>query len=389
MAAERLATAGATVTVYEQMASVGRKFLLAGRGGLNLTHSEPTDQLIERYGNAAPRLRAAIEAFDTEALRAWAADLGEATFVGTSGRVFPEHMRATPLLRAWLARLNDLGVMFRMRTRWTDLRSANGRIALSFVDTRTNADSRVEVDGVVLALGGASWPGTGSDGQWCPALAASGVQLAAFRPANCGFRTTWSDVFVERFAGSPLKNVRLAIGQSSAQGDGIVTASGVEGGAFYAVGAAIRDTIKTQGHALVTVDLRPDLAVSQLNARLGRTRSSDSIASQLRKVGLVPVEIGLLREATANALPHDQAALSALIKAVPLQLTGVMPIERAISTAGGIRLAELDEDFMLRRLPGVFAVGEMLDWEAPTGGYLLQATFSSAVAAANGLLRRL
>jgi len=389
MAAEQLARSGSSVTVFEQMLSVGRKFLLAGRGGLNLTHSEPTEQLVERYGSASSRVGPAVARFDAAALRAWAESLGEPTFVGSSGRVFPESFRATPLLRAWLARLASLGVVIRTRHRWlgVELRH-DGRLEVSVAD-QDGVESVVVADAVVLAMGGASWPKVGSDGAWTSALSAAGVGLAPFRPANCGFVSAWTEVFRRRFAGAPLKNVELSAGGRSVRGEGVVTETGVEGGVFYALGSTIRDLIELEGEVVVHLDLRPDLSAEQVAERLARRRPKDSATTAFRKAGITPVGIGLLREATANELPSDPVDLAALVKATPLRLVGAEAVERSISTAGGVCLDEVDERFMLRRLPGVFVIGEMLDWEAPTGGYLLQATFSTAVAAAAGVLDHL
>lgn len=357
MVAEVLATAGVAVTVYERMPSVGRKLLLAGRGGLNLTHSEPLDAFLDRYGPARPRLAAAIEAFDPDALRAWAAGLGEEPFVGSSGRVFPAGFRATPLLRAWLRRLDELGVEIRTRHTWTGWDDA--------------------ADATVLALGGASWPRVGSDGAWVDTITGAGIDVVPLRPANCGFVVAWSDTFRNRFAGTPLKNIALTFGAVTVRGDAMVTRSGIEGGAVYAVSAALRDAIDAGDDVVLTVDLRPDVSEDALRERLGRGRERDSMSSALRRAGFPPVAIGLLRE---TGLTGEHA------KAVPVRLTATQPIARAISTAGGISLDEIDDTFMLRKRPGTFVAGEMLDWEAPTGGYLLQATFSTAVAAANGVL---
>ena len=368
MAAEVLATAGARVVVLERMPSVGRKLLLAGRGGLNLTHSEPLDAFLDRYGPARPRLEAAIRAFGPDDLRAWCAGLGEEPFVGSSGRVFPAGFRATPLLRAWLARLDALGVEVRVRHTWTGL-----------------DDHSVPADATVLALGGASWPRVGSNGAWVAPLTQAGITVTTLRPANCGFVVTWSDTFRERFAGAPLKNLRLSFGDVTARGDAVVTESGIEGGAVYALSARLRDAIQADGHAVLTVDLRPDVTLEQLATRVARGRVGDSTSNVLRRVGLAPAAIGLLREATGNRR-LDAGELAALAKAVPLRLVAPLPLDHAISTAGGVALDEVDDAFMLRRHPGTFVAGEMLDWEAPTGGYLLQATFSTAVAAANGVL---
>jgi uncharacterized flavoprotein (TIGR03862 family) len=367
MAAEVLATAGVRVVVLERMASVGRKFLLAGRGGLNLTHTENLATFVGRYGQARDRLAAAIEAFGPDDLRAWCAGLGEEPFVGSSGRVFPAQFRATPLLRAWRARLESLGVDIRVRTPWTGW------------------DSTPDADVVVLALGGASWPNTGSDGAWVGAVAASGIAVSPLRPSNCGFVVEWSGVFRTRFAGAPLKNVTLAFGGDTARGDAVIAAGGIEGGPVYALSAALRDAIERDGTATLHVDLLPDVAVAALEARLERRRRGDSVANWLRRAGVSPVGVALLREG-GDPLPEDAAAMARVVKRVAVQLVAAQSIERAISTAGGIALSEIDDSFMLRRRPGTFVAGEMLDWEAPTGGYLLQATFSTAVAAANGAL---
>ncbi|MGD9705511.1 MAG: NAD(P)/FAD-dependent oxidoreductase [Acidimicrobiia bacterium] len=383
MAAEVLARAGATVTVYERMPSVGRKLLLAGRGGLNLTHSEPLDRLLDRYGTARERLEPALRAFPPTSLRAWSAALGQQTFVGSSGRVFPEAFRATPLLRAWLARLHQLGVSILLRHTWQGW-DASG--ALRFTDPM-GQDLTVRPDATVLALGGASWPRVGADGAWVAPLSDAGVPVTPLRAANCGFTAAWSDAFRERFAGEPLKNVRLSFDHVSVRGEAVITRHGIEGGVVYALSAVLRDAIEEHGTAVVSVDLHPDLTVAELERRLHRRRPSDSAATFVRRAtGLPPVAVAMLREACDGALPTEPERLAALIKDVPVRLVAAQPLARAISTAGGVALSGVDERFMLRARPGVFVVGEMLDWEAPTGGYLLQATFSTAVAAANGVL---
>jgi uncharacterized flavoprotein (TIGR03862 family) len=342
MAAEVLATGGVDVTLLERMPSVGRKLLLAGRGGLNLTHSEPLDAFLDRYGAARPRLEAAIRAFSPDDLRHWCAGLGQEPFVGSSGRVFPSGFRATPLLRAWLRRLDELGVDIRTRTEWDGA-----------------------LDGItVLALGGASWPRTGSNGAWTRSL--PDVDITPFAPSNSGFRVDWSPVIVERFAGTPVKDVRVTFDGSSSRGDVVVTRSGIEGGPVYALSARLRDA----GDRTVELDLRPDVDVVTL-----RTRAKDSRSTALRRAGFGPIVAALLRE-TGGEDP----------KCIRLRLGEPQPIERAISSAGGIALHEIDDTYMLAKHPGTFVAGEMLDWEAPTGGYLLQATFSTAVAAARGAL---
>lgn len=383
VAAEVLATAGLVVTVHDRMPSVGRKLLLAGRGGLNLTSADPVDALLERYGPARSRLAPAIVAFGPDDLRAWCAGLGQPTFVGTSGRVFPTALRATGLLRAWLGRLDRLGVVIEARSTWIGWDDAGG---LRF--RSADGEERSErADVAVLALGGASWPRTGSDAAWVPALRAAGVEVTPLRPANCGFVVAWTPVFRERFAGAPLKNVSLTHEGSTARGEAMVTASGIEGGAVYALAAPLRDAVERAGEATVAVDLQPDLDAARLAARLARARPSDSLATVVRRAGLPVVAGGLLREVTGNRPPKEPIGLASLAKALPLRLCGVQPLARAISTAGGVPLPEVDDDFMLRARPGTFVAGEMLDWEAPTGGYLLQGAFSTGVASARGALR--
>ncbi len=385
MAAEVLASAGVGVTVYDRMPSPGRKFLMAGRGGLNLTHSEALETFVTRYGAAAERLSPVLTSFPPSALRAWCEGLGLPTFVGSSGRVFPEGMKASPLLRAWLKRLEEKGVRLVTRRRWLGW---NDDGALLFADPEGQTE-RVTPTATLLALGGGSWPRLGSDGGWVEILARHGIPVAPLRPANCGFQVAWSEVFRQRFAGQPLKPVTLSFGGRDVRGEAMVTAEGIEGGAVYALSAALREAIATQGTAVLAVDLRPGLSREELAQRLQTPRSSQSLTNYLRKAGgLSPLAIGLLREAMpvewlSSATPDE---LAMLIKAVPLRLTATCGLARAISSAGGISLAALDAHFMLRDKPGVFAAGEMLDWEAPTGGYLLQGTFSTAVAAAQGVL---
>jgi hypothetical protein len=387
MAAEVLATAGVQVTVVEHMPSVGRKFLLAGRSGLNLTHSEPIDRMVSRYGVEQHRLDAALRSFDATALREWAAGLGEPTFIGTSGRVFPTALRATPLLRAWLGRLDALGVAIRTRTEWTGW-SVDGGVILRSADGCTEV---VHADVTVFALGGASWPRVGSDGGWVTHFRDAGVDVRPLRPANCGVLRAWSPEFRDRHAGEPVKNVALWVDEpsSAARGDMVITATGLEGGPVYAVSAAARDAIERDGTAVLTVDLHPDLSVQQLADRLRRRRPKDSTSTTLKRtVGLSATAVALLRDVQPGALPRDPDALAEVLKVLPIALDGVAAIDRSISSAGGVALDEVDHTFMLVRRPGTYVVGEMLDWEAPTGGYLLQATFSTAVAAANGALQQ-
>ncbi len=387
MAAEVLARGGAGVTVYDAMASAGRKFLMAGRGGLNLTHSEPLPEFLKRYGKAMPQLTAAIEALSPDDLRAWSEALGQPTFVGSSGRVFPKAFKASPLLRAWLRRLSSMGVQFAPRHRWIGW-DQNGHLLFRTPDGRRAVEARA----TVLALGGASWPRLGSDGAWVEILAAKAVAITSLRPANCGFNVAWSDVFRDRFEGHPLKGIALSFGQRTVRGEAVITRTGIEGGAIYALSADLREAILDSGEATLHIALRPDRETGDLVARLSTPRGKQSFSNWLRKAAqLSPVGIGLLQEAAmasdlslSSLLP---ASLAGLINAVPIRLNGTAPIARAISTAGGIAFGELDADFMIRRLPGVFAAGEMLDWEAPTGGYLLQASFATGAAAGRGVLK--
>ena len=374
MAAETIARAGHAVTIYDRMPALGRKLLMAGRGGLNLTHSEPQEVLLRRYGQAAISLSRSINAFGPDALVAWCHELGQPTFVGSSGRVFPRALKASPLLRAWLARQSGLGVRAALRHRWTGW-TEDGALAFATPD----GPSEPRAAAVVLACGGASWPRLGSDGAWTKALPE--LTIHPLRPANCGFLVDWSAPFRSRFEGQPLKRVVISFAGSTARGEATITAGGIEGGAIYALSAAIRDGCP----ALVSIDLRPDLSAAELARRVGGPRGSLSLSNFLRKAaGLPPVAIGLVQEALHAPSPAGPPDLATLIKAVPLLLTAPDAIARAISTNGGIDWDELDEHLMLHRRPGVFAAGEMLDWEAPTGGYLLQACFSTGAAAGRG-----
>ena len=387
MAAEVLARGGADVIVYDAMPSAGRKLLMAGRGGLNLTHSELLPQFLARYREAAPHLQAAIDAFPPNALREWSDALGQETFVGSSGRVFPKAFKASPLLRAWLRRLDSMGVQLMLRHRWTGW-DEQGHLGFQTPDgSRT-----VKAGATVLALGGASWPRLGSDGSWVETLAAKGVKISRLRPANSGFTVAWSEIFRDRFEGQPLKGVALTSGRNTVRGECVVTRTGIEGGAIYALAADLREAIDSSGRAILHIDLRPDLEVNDLLAKLSAPKGKQSLSNFLRKAAsLSPVAIGLLQEAAkasgVSLSSLSPADLARLINAVPVELTGIASIARAISTAGGVSFDELDPDYMLRRLPGVFAAGEMLDWEAPTGGYLLQASFATGAAAGRGVLK--
>lgn len=363
-AAEVLAQGGARVTVHDAMARPGRKFLLAGRGGLNLTHSEPLDRFLARY--PAP-MRPFVEAFPPQALIAWCEALGQPVFTGSSGRVFPVAMKASPLLRAWLRRLEALGVTFRAGWRWQ-----------GFGPGRTLRFDQGEVtpDAAILACGGASWPQLGSDGAWAQAFPEEAV--APLEPANMGFHVGWSVPFATRFAGAPLKRVALRLGDQSWRGEAMVSARGIEGGVIYAAAAALRGAVPVT----VMLDLRPDLDLAALRARLGG--GAQSLANRLRRAGLAPVAAGLVQEALRAGAPREDVA--GLLKALPVRLEAPMGLARAISTAGGLRWEQLDPGLMLRDRPGIFCAGEMLDWEAPTGGYLLQGCFATGQAAGQGAL---
>jgi uncharacterized flavoprotein (TIGR03862 family) len=389
MAAEVLSRGGAAVTVYDAMPSAGRKFLMAGRGGLNLTHSEPLPEFLKRYGAAEARLAPSVSAFTPAALRDWSEALGQPTFVGSSGRVFPQAFKASPLLRAWLRRLDESGVRFAFRHRWTGW-DGDGRLIFQTPD----GSRAIACKSAVLALGGASWPRLGSDGAWAGVLAAKGVSIAPLRPANSGFTVAWSEIFKDRFEGQPLKAVALSFGAHSVRGEAMVTRGGIEGGGIYALSSLLREAVIADGKATLRVALRPDLDAKELTTKLAASRGKQSFSNFLRKaIHLSPVAIGLLQEVAVPegiqlaSLPPEK--LAALINAVPVTLNGVAPIARAISTAGGVSFDEIDDAFMLKRMPGTFVAGEMLDWEAPTGGYLLQASFATGAAAGEGVLKYL
>jgi hypothetical protein len=370
------------VHVFDAMPSLGRKFLLAGKSGLNITHAEDFERFLGRFGVARAMLDSALRAFTPDAIRHWAAELGVETFVGSSGRVFPRGMKASPLLRAWLARLRGAGVYLHPRHRWQGWDPAG---ALAF-DT-PEGPIQFPVAATVLALGGASWPRLGSTGGWTELLAARGVTVHPLRPANCGFDVDWSDHFRQRFAGTPVKSVTLSIGDRRIRGDLVVTRHGIEGSAVYALSDVLRDAIEVHGRTALILDLVPDRDLAHIAAALARPRGKTSLANHLRKVtGLTPVKIALLREGLDGTELGAPQSLAERIKALPLTLLRPRPIAEAISSAGGIALEELDEHFMLKRLPGVFAAGEMLDWEAPTGGYLLTACLATGRAAGAGAL---
>ncbi|HEV7256696.1 MAG TPA: TIGR03862 family flavoprotein [Bosea sp. (in: a-proteobacteria)] len=382
IAAERLAQAGHRVTIHERMPSPARKFLLAGRGGLNLTHSEPLDAFLGRYGAARDWLEPAIRAFPPQELRDWADGLGAETFVGSSGRVFPKAMKASPLLRAWVGRLGGMGVRLETGRLWTGW-APDG--ALTFTG-RDGGILTTTPDATLLALGGASWSRLGSDGGWVPLLAGRGIGLAPLRPANAGFAVSWSPQLRERFAGAPLKRIVIRFEGQEVAGEAMLDLAGIEGGAVYALSGPLREAIERVGYADITIDLRPDLDPARLAEKLGKRRKGETLSNHLRKAGgLSPAAVAVLRDSAGATLDEAPQALAAAIKSAPLRLLGQMPIARAISTAGGILASEIGADFMLKRLPGVFVAGEMLDWEAPTGGYLLQGCFATGVAAAAGI----
>jgi uncharacterized flavoprotein (TIGR03862 family) len=384
MAAEVLALAGVKVDLFDAMPSVGRKFLLAGVGGMNITHAEPTEAFLSRYGARRAELQALLQDFGAEQLRAWIHGLGIDTFVGSSGRVFPTDMKAAPLLRAWLKRLREHGVSLHTRHRWLGWNS-DGSLRMSGVE----GEHSITADAVLLALGGGSWARLGSDGAWLPLLAARGVQCAPLQPSNCGFSVAgWSPWFADKFAGAPVKSTAIALAQQSARlGEFVITASGVEGSLIYALSAAIREQINQHGAATVYLDLLPQKTPAQVQALLNKPRGSKSLSNHLRsQLGLEGVRAGLLRELTDASTFADLGLLAQAIKALPLTLVQARPLDEAISTAGGVPFEALTSELMLKQLPGFFCAGEMLDWEAPTGGYLLTACFASGRAAGLGIL---
>ncbi|AEA82736.1 flavoprotein [Stutzerimonas stutzeri DSM 4166] len=385
MAAEVLGQAGVNVDLYDAMPSVGRKFLLAGVGGMNITHAEDYAAFVSRYAERAGDLRPLLDAFSPDSLREWIHGLGIDTFVGSSGRVFPSDMKAAPLLRAWLKRLRESGVQLHTRQRWLGW-DEHGALRIA----GPQGETQVEADATLLALGGGSWARLGSDGAWVPLLQNRGIAIAPLQPANCGFEVAgWSEHLREKFAGAPLKTVSLALpGEAPRKGEFVLTATGIEGSLVYALSAPIRNTINRDGAATVLLDLLPDRNLTQIASALARPRGSQSMAKHLhRQLKLDGVKAALLRELTDATTFQAPQALAAAIKALPIRLVRPSPLDEAISSAGGVPFEELDEGLMLRRLPGVFCAGEMLDWEAPTGGYLLTACFASGRAAAEGMLR--
>ncbi len=381
MAAEVLAQANVKVDVYDAMPSVGRKFLMAGKGGMNITHSEPFEAFLTRYGTRRADIEPLLSAFPPEALREWIHNLGIATFVGTSGRVFPADMKAAPLLRAWLHRLRERGVHLHARHRWLGW---NQQGDLRFGTPEAEVCTRP--DAVVLALGGGSWPQLGSDGSWTPLLARRGIPIAPLRPANCGFDVQWSAHLRERFAGEPLKSVAATFGSVHKHGECMITEHGIEGGLIYAFSAALRDEIERNGEATLHLDLLPEWNIERVHKEVAHPRGARSLTSHLQsRLGLRGLKANLLREILGGEQMHDSELLAHTIKALPLRLIAPRPIAEAISSAGGVPFEALDDQLMLKQLPGVFCAGEMLDWEAPTGGYLLTACFASGQAAGKGV----
>ncbi len=385
MAAEAACATGAQVDLYDAMASVGRKFLLAGKGGLNLTHSESTEKFLSRYGARRAQIAPLLSSFEPDMLRVWAKGLGIETFIGSSGRVFPKDLKAAPLLRAWLHRLRKAGVRFHVRHRWIGWDEQG---ALRFITPDDNRS--VQADAVVLALGGGSWPKLGSDASWVPLLAGRGVRIAPLQPANCGFDVGWSEHFRTKFAGHPVKSVAIVMRNEAGTeswhpGEFVITETGVVGGVIYIVSTALRDEILAKGSATLRLDLAPDRDVPRLTHDLSRPRGKRTMATHLqRQANIEGVKAGLLREVVSKEDFTDPARLAAVIKALPLQLIAPRPLEEAISTAGGVSFESLDAQLMIRTLPGVFCAGEMLDWEAPTGGYLLTACFATGHSAGAG-----
>ncbi|MFQ0814465.1 NAD(FAD)-utilizing dehydrogenase [Brucella anthropi] len=377
MAAERLSARGYRVTVYEQMPTVGRKFLLAGKSGLNITHSEDFAAFANRFGKSRDRILPALTAFGPTELRAWADRLGADTFVGSSGRVFPKAMKASPLLRAWGKRLEEQGVRIRKRHRWLGFED-NGLL----IETRDGTEV-IACDAALFAFGGASWPKLGSSGLWMDAFRRKSIDIAPFRPANCGFDVAWSDFFAERFAGEPVKSVTATSDAGTIQGEFVITCGGIEGSLVYTHSAALRDRLEEQGGASLTLDLVPGRSLERLENDIARQDAKLSFGNLLRKgAGLTGVKAALVTEFTRDRSPK---ALATAIKALSIPLLRPRPLDEAISSAGGIRWHEIDENYMLPKLPGIFVAGEMIDWEAPTGGYLLTACFAMGCAAAHGI----
>lgn len=384
MAAEVISLAGVKVNVYDAMPSVGRKFLIAGKGGLNITHSDPYDLFLTRYGTRRDAIKPMLDRFGAEALRAWVHELGIKTFIGSSDRIFPTDMKAAPLLRTWLHRLRQNGVTFHVRHQWRGWGEPDSQ-ALRFMSPQ--GEKEVNADAVVLALGGGSWPQLGSTGAWASLLIQRGIQVAPLAPANCGFDVAWSGHFSDRFAGQPLKSVMASFNDFQQQGDCTITTTGIEGSLIYALSAPLRDEIAISGTSTLTLDLAPGKSLASLIEKISQPRGKQSMANHLRKrLGIEGVKAGLLRELVPAADFNDPSKLCSAIKALPIKLIATRPIAEAISSAGGVSFDTVNENLMIRALPGIFCAGEMLDWEAPTGGYLLTACFASGRMAGVGVL---
>jgi uncharacterized flavoprotein (TIGR03862 family) len=385
MAAERLSALSYRVAIYDRMPMPGRKFLMAGRGGLNLTHTEPLDHFLAHYGEAREFITPFIMAFPPADLCAWCDSLCESHFVGSSGRVFPKSFKASPLLRAWLRRLEAQGVEFFMRYEW---KGFDDQGALRF-ETEAHATELVKADAVLLALGGASWPKLGAAGSWQSIMHEKEIAITPLSASNVGVKVSWSEYFKSRFAGHPLKRLIVSCGSQRAVGEAVITQQGIEGGAIYALGPALRESIVHSGHAMLSLDLRRDVSETDLISRLTKPRGKKSLSTFLASAAsLDPVSIALLRETffiRDEKLPENPEALARAIKTCELKVQGLGGLDRAISTAGGIQRDEFDSQLMIKKLPGVFVAGEMIDWDAPTGGYLMQACFSTSVSAAQGI----
>jgi uncharacterized flavoprotein (TIGR03862 family) len=384
MAAEVISQAGIKVDVYDAMPSLGRKFLMAGKGGLNITHSEPYDEFLSRYGSRSTYIKPMLDRFDANTVREWVHQFGIKTFVGSSGRIFPAEMKAAPLLRAWLHRLRRSGVTFHVRHQWLGWSESNPH-NLRF--SSPQREQEVNADAVVLALGGGSWPKLGSTGIWVRLLVERGVQVNPLLPANCGFDVAWSEHFRERFAGQPLKSVVAAFNEINQRGDCVITSTGIEGSLIYALSARLRDEIALRESTTLNLDLAPDITMAMLIKKFSQPRGKQSLANHLRKhLGIEGVKAALLREVLSTEQLNDPIKLCSTIKALPITLAATRPIEEAISSAGGISFDAVDGHLMLRALPGIFCAGEMLDWEATTGGYLLNACFASGKTAGEGVV---
>lgn len=394
MAAEVIASAGYSVSLFDAMPSVGRKFLLAGVGGMNITHSETHEKLLTRYGQSAAALQAYLDQFNANDLREWIHNLGIETFVGTSGRVFPRDMKAAPLLRAWLHRLRDLGVTIYPRHRWVGWQ-ADGSLTILDVKGAHTTEKVIQADATVLALGGASWQRLGSDGAWVEILKNKSISINSLKPSNCGFDCAWSEYFAQNFSGSPLQTIRLTAKDQqgsihSVRGEAMIVKSGIEGTSVYALSSILRDTILSEKTAELFIDLLPDYSEEKIVALLKKPRGKNSISNFLRKqLNMSAVKLALLRELTPASVMQDDLALAKALKSLCLPLINFRPIDEAISSAGGIRFDECNSALMLNKLPGVFCAGEMLDWEAPTGGYLLTACFATGLAAGLGVIEYL